>query len=117
MNDGIALARARRATLAVWTMLLAVLTAWHLSAPSGLAAAMLLLVTVVPLLVPLPALWRTQRSAYRWAPLTLAPGLAWALTELVANPGARGFAVLAALLAFLALAGVVATLRAMPRGR
>jgi uncharacterized membrane protein len=117
VNDGIALARARRATLAVWTMLIAVLSAWHLAAPSRLAAAMLLLVTVVPLLVPLPALWRTQRSTYRWAPLTLAPGLAWALTELVANPGARGFAVLAALLAFLALSGVVATLRAMPRSR
>ena len=114
---GVALARARRATLAIWTMLLAVLAAWHLSAQSGLATAMLLLVTVVPPLFPLPALWKTRRSGYRWAPLTLVPGLAWSLTELVANPGARGFAVLAALLAFLALAGVVATLRAMPRGR
>jgi hypothetical protein len=45
------------------------------------------------------------------------PALAWSLTELVANPGARAFAVLSALLAFLALAGVVATLRAMPPGR
>ena len=115
--DRTALARTRRATLAVWTMLLAVLVAWHLSAQSRLAAGMLLLATVVPLLFPLPALWRTQRLGYRWAPLTLVPGLAWALTELVANPGARGFAVLTALLAFLALAGVVATLRAMPQGR
>ena len=115
--DGIALARARRATLAVWTMLLAVLATWHLSAQSRLATAMLVVVTVVPLLFPLPALWRTQRTGYRWAPLTLVPALAWSLTELVANPGARAFAVLTALLAFLALAGVVATLRAMPRGR
>lgn len=117
MTEGIALARARGATLAVWTMLLAVLAAWHLSAQPRLAAAMLLLVTVVPLCFPLPALWKTRRSAYRWAPLTLVPGLAWSLTELVANPAARGFAVLAALLVFLALAAVVATLRAMPRDR
>jgi uncharacterized membrane protein len=115
--DGIALARARRATLAVWMMLLAVLAIWHLSTASRLAAVALLLLTVAPLLFPLPALWRTQRRAYRWAPLTLVPALAWSLTELVANPGARGFAILTALLAFLALAGVVATLRAMPRGR
>jgi uncharacterized membrane protein len=98
-------------------MLLAALAAWHLSAQSRLAAAMLLLVTVVPLLFPLPALWRTRRSGYRWAPLTLVPALSWSLTELVANPGARAFAILTALLAFLALASVVATLRAMPRDR
>lgn len=114
--DGPALARARRVTLAVWMMLLAVLTAWHLSATSVLAAAMLLLVTVAPLLFALPGLWRTRRHGYRWAPLTLVPALAWSLTELVANPGARAIAFLSALLAFLALAGVVATLRAMPRG-
>lgn len=110
------LARARRATLAVWMMLLAVLTAWHLSASSLPAAAMLLLVTVAPLVFPLPGLWRARRPGFRWAPLTLVPALAWSLTELVANPGARAIAILSALLAFLALAGVVAMLRAMPRG-
>jgi hypothetical protein len=46
--------------------------------------------------------------------LTLAPALAWSLTEILANPPARGFAVSASLLAFVSLAAVVAALRSMP---
>jgi hypothetical protein len=46
--------------------------------------------------------------------LTLAPALAWSLTEILANPPARGYAVGVALLAFLSLAAVVAALRSMP---
>jgi cyanate permease len=46
--------------------------------------------------------------------LTLAPALAWSLTEILANPPARRFAVAASLLAFLSLAAVVAALRSMP---
>lgn len=111
-----ALSRARRATLATWIGLLALLLAWHgLDGPAGLGT-IALLGGLLPPLAPLPGLWAGRRRTYRWAPLTLAPALAWSLTEILANPPARGFAVGTALLAFLALAAVVATLRSMPAG-
>lgn len=107
--------RARRATLVVWSGLLLWPVAWHAAQGTARLGTVMLAVTTLPLLLPLPGLWRGQRRSYRWAPLTLVPVLAWSLTELLANPLARGFAVGGALLAFLALAAVVATLRSMPR--
>jgi len=76
---------------------------------------LLVLLTAGPLLAPWRGLWAGRRRAYRWAPLTLAPSLTYALTELVANPLARGLAGFTALLAILCLAAIVAALRAMPR--
>lgn len=108
-------ARARGVTLLFWLLLATLLGGWHVATSTAPGALALCLVTVVPLLLPLRGLWAAQRRSYRWAPLTLAPGMAWSLTELVANPEVRGAAALAALLAFLALAAVVAALRAMPR--
>jgi uncharacterized membrane protein len=113
MNAG-APARARRSTLAVWLGLLALLVAWHAAGGAAGLGTAILAAVALPLLLPLPGLWRGRRRTFRWAPLTLAPALAWALTEILANPPARGFAVGSALLAFLALAAVVATLRSMP---
>jgi uncharacterized membrane protein len=109
VNGGAGFRRARAAVVGLWLGLVAVLLLW--SSASGLGLA---IVTAGPLLLPLPGLVAARRRTYRWAPLTLAPALAWSLTELVANQAARGIAVLAALLAFLALAGVVAALRSMP---
>lgn len=113
---GTAHRRARGLTLLVWAGLLVLLLAWH-AAPgrAGLGSVVLALVAL-PLLAPLPGLWRGRRRSYRWAPLTLAPALAWSLTEILANPAARGFATGAALLSFLSLAAVVASLRSMPPG-
>jgi len=108
--------RARRAALLGWTGLLLALATWHLEAHAGGPAVALLAVTALPLLPPLPGLWRGQRRTYRWAPLTLAPALAWSLTEIVANPASRGPAVLVGLLCIFALAAVVAALRTMPAG-
>lgn len=105
---------ARLATLALWLGLLALLLAWHAVAGAQGLGTVLLALVAVPLLAPLPGLWKARRRTYRWAPLTLAPALAWSLTEIVANPEARGFATGCALLAFLALAAVVAALRSMP---
>lgn len=115
MREDARFARARGVTLLVWLMLATLLGGWHAATSTVPGALALGLVTVVPLLLPLRGLWVARRRSYRWAPLTLAPALAWSLTELVANPEVRGVAALAALLAFLALAAVVATLRAMPR--
>ena len=105
---------ARAATLAIWLALVAALTAWHTSRHAAPAAVGLSLLTVTPLILALPGLWRGLRRTYRWAALSLAPALAWALTELVANAAERGIATVVALLAFLALASLVAALRVMP---
>lgn len=106
--------RARAAALLGWAGQLLALATWHLNAHAAGAAVALLVLTVAPLLPPLPGLWAGRRRTYRWAPLTLAPALAWSLTEIVANPTSRGPAVLVGLLCVFALAAVVATLRTMP---
>jgi len=106
--------RAQQVTLAIWGGLLLWLLAWWMApGPAGLAGPVLAGVAA-PLFAPLQGLWRGQRRSYRWAPLTLAPVLAWSLTELLANPTARTYAITAAALSILALAAIVATLRSMP---
>jgi uncharacterized membrane protein len=106
--------RARRAVMVLWIALGATLSAWSLADGTTASGVTLALLTVGPLLAPLRGLWAGRRRTYRWAPLTLAPSLTLALTELVANPTARGLAGVAALLAFLCLAAIVAALRSMP---
>jgi uncharacterized membrane protein len=115
LNDGRSFRRARLAVLVLWLALAIVLLGWSLAGRDAMGGITLAVLTVGPLLLPVAGLALSQRRTYRWAPLTLAPGLAWSLTELVANPGARGLAALSALLSFLALAAVVAALRTMPR--
>lgn len=110
--------RARHARVAVllsWSLLTAVLVAWHALRLGVPAAAVAVLFTVGPLMLPLPGLLRGDPRTYRWASLTLAPALAWSLTELLANPAARGPAGFAALLSVLSLAALVAALRVTPR--
>jgi len=109
--------RARRFTLLVWAGLLAVLLAWHVAPAPAKLGSVVLGILALPLLAPLPGLWQGRRRSYRWAPMTLAPALAWSLTEILANPAARGFAISGALLSFLSLAAVVASLRSMPQPR
>lgn len=103
--------RARAAVLSLWSLLAAALVAWQLQRLSATAAGIALLFTAGPLLLPLPGLLRGESSTYRWASLTLAPALTWSLTELLANPEARPYATVAALLAVLSLAALVAALR------
>ncbi len=112
MSDRAALAR--MATLAAFGLLALVLLAWHWTQLSTAAAVVATLGTVAPLLLPAPGLVAGRRRTYRWAPLTLAPALTWALMELVANAPSRPFALAAGGLAFAALAAAVAWLRAAP---
>lgn len=107
--------RARGAVLMLWLLLSLTLVAWHLQGPGATAAAVAALLTAGPLLLPLPGLLRGNPRTYRWAALTLAPALAWSLTELAANPAARWPATAAALLSVSSLAALVAALRATLR--
>ncbi|MCU0975890.1 MAG: DUF2069 domain-containing protein [Steroidobacteraceae bacterium] len=102
---------ARLAVLAVWGLLALTLLAWYAITLPRVAAVVAVLLTVAPLALPLPGLMARRRRSYRWAPLTLAPAMTWSLTEFVANPAARPYALVAGLLAFAGLAAVVAWLR------
>lgn len=92
--------RIRSASVIAIVALIVVLLAWSLSTGMssfrlGVAAAVTL-----PLIVFVPALVRSRRRGYAALTLCLVPYLVGALTELVANPGARTWAAITLLLAF-----------------
>jgi uncharacterized membrane protein len=58
------------------------------------------ILAVVPLLAPLNGLLRGRRHTYAWATLFAIPYLAFAMTELLANPAARWVAGVSLLLVF-----------------
>ena len=70
----------------------------------------------VRLLLPIAGLARGTLRTLRWAPLTQAPAIALAVTEVLANPAARIAASLTLALLLLAFAAVIAAQRAASRG-
>jgi uncharacterized membrane protein len=58
------------------------------------------ILAALPLLAPLNGLLRGRRHTYAWATLFAVPYLAFALTELLANPAARWVAAMSLLLVF-----------------
>ena len=47
---------------------------------------------LLPLVAPLPGLWRGRRRTYAWATLCVAPYVIYGITEVIANPAVRGTA-------------------------
>ena len=79
---------------------------WHLTRFSARTAALALVVGCAPWLLVARGLWRGERRSYALACLLTVPCLGYGLMEVLANPGARGYAgatVLASCVAFLAL--------------
>ena len=115
------LGRARRLTLAAATLLGACVAAATLRGAPWPANAGWTLLMLVPLLLPLPGLLRGTRRTYAWATLCVAPYFAYGLTEVVANPAARGVAaaILFASLAWFAslVHGLRVTREARPHGQ
>jgi uncharacterized membrane protein len=70
------------------------------------------LIAVLPLLAPLNGLVRGRRYTYAWATLFAIPYLAFALTELLANPQARWVAAMTLLLVFAWFCTMILYLRA-----
>jgi uncharacterized membrane protein len=106
---------AARARTAAVTLLLALgavavlLIARDASSPGS--AALLALFLLVPLLLPLPGLWRGQRRTFAWATLCLTPHFVFALTEIVANPALRSITAAMLLLGTSLMIALVAYLR------
>jgi uncharacterized membrane protein len=106
-------ARARRFAIAAWILLAACVAAWPL-AQVGIGRVTAAL-AFLPLLLPLPGLLGGSRATLRAAPMALAPVLALAITESLANPPARALAGASLALVLTAFASIVAALRAAPR--
>ncbi|MFZ2507749.1 MAG: DUF2069 domain-containing protein [Steroidobacteraceae bacterium] len=105
--------RVRLLAIGIWILLLASIARWPFTA--GGVGAITTAIALAPLLLPLPGLMRGKRRTLQWSPLTLAPALAMALTELLVNAPARAPATLSIALIFAAFATVVALLRIVQR--
>ena len=99
---------ARSLTIWLWVAVAASLLAWILVGyPWPICV-----IAVLPLLAPLNGLMRGRRYTYAWATLFAIPYLAFALTELLANPQARWVASLSLLLVFAWFCTMILFLRA-----
>jgi uncharacterized membrane protein len=83
---------ARRLTLGGMLLLGACVLATALRGGSWPGNLLWTAVLLVPLLLPLPGLLRGDRRTCAWATLCVAPYFVYGLTEVVANPAARGAA-------------------------
>ncbi|HEV7357081.1 MAG TPA: DUF2069 domain-containing protein [Steroidobacteraceae bacterium] len=98
----------RALTIWLWVAVAASLLAWILVGyPWPICV-----IAVLPLLAPLNGLMRGRRYTYAWATLFAIPYLAFALTELLANPQARWVASLSLLLVFAWFCTMILFLRA-----
>ena len=82
-------ARAWRLTVAGALLLAACVTAAALRESSWPASLAWLAVLLIPVLLPLPGLWRRNRRTCAWATLCVAPYFAYGTTEVIANPAVR----------------------------
>jgi uncharacterized membrane protein len=99
---------ARALTVWLWGAVAASLLAWILVGYLW----PICVIAVLPLLAPLNGLMRGKRYTYAWATLFAIPYLAFALTELLANPQARWVASLSLLLVFAWFCTMILFLRA-----
>jgi uncharacterized membrane protein len=98
----------RALTIWLWVGLASSLLAWILAGyPWPICV-----IAVLPLLAPLRGLVRGSRYTYAWATLFAIPYLAFAVTELLANPRARWVAALSLLLVFAWFCTMILFLRA-----
>ena len=100
--------KARLATIWLWAALAASLLCWKLAGYSLPLCA----IAVLALLAPFPGLVRGARYTYAWATLFAIPYLAFAVTELLANPAARWVAAMSLMLVFGWFCTMVLFLRA-----
>ena len=105
---------ASRIAAGAWLVLILSVLCWPLGA-SAISWA-ITAIAFLPLLLPLTGLARGTRRTQSWAPLTLAPLLALALTEVLVNPAARLRVAVTLALLLAAFAAIIAALRAAPRG-
>ncbi len=100
--------RAHRWVLATLIVLAACVAAAALSSGPWPGNAVLALAMLVPLVLPLPGLLRSDRRTHAWATLCVTPYFVYGVTESIANPAVRGVAgaiLFASLALFVSLVG------------
>lgn len=100
MNAADAARIARTTLLSLAAALCVVFVLWHAARYSVATAALASAIGVTPWLLLAPGLWRGRREPHAAALLLTSPYLAYGLTEVLANPGARRYAGATVLLAF-----------------
>jgi len=105
-------ASTRRIAVAAWLLLMLSVAAWALEFVG--IGRVFAAIAFLPLLLLLPGLLGNSGRALRTAPLALAPALALAVTEVLANPSARLWAGLSLALVFAAFAAIIAAIRTSP---
>ena len=82
--------RARLSSLALVLLLLALsVMAAFFGERSPVSFWLVVALLVVPLVITLPGILRSNRRTYAWATLCVTPHFVYALTEVVANPAIR----------------------------
>ena len=99
----------RVAILCVMALIALVLTAWHWRGTTP--RSWLLVLSLVPLLIPLPGLIHRERRTFAWASLLTIPYMALGVTEVIADPAHRAIPATLLLLAFAWLVTLIAYLR------
>jgi uncharacterized membrane protein len=83
---------AQRAVLSAWLLLLVLVTARQLHTPFEMRQLGWALAYALPLLICVPGLWRGSRYTHKWATLCVLPYFVVGITEGVANPVLRSWA-------------------------
>lgn len=106
-------ANVRALVMALFAAMIAIICAWLVLRMHGGAAprAAVGLATVLPVALPLPALWRGSRPAMALSTMIVSVYIGLGAMELVANPGARWLSAGLMLAAFAAFAALVLYLR------
>ena|GEM_PF-662642 len=105
------LRRARQAVLATLGAFALAFMLWHLTRFSARTAALALALGGAPWLAVARGMWRGERRSHALACLLIVPYLGYGLTEVLANPGARGLAGATVLAGCVACVALVAYLR------
>ena len=103
----------RRLTVGLWIAVALSLLAWITAGYAWIFCAL----AVLPLLAPLAGLVQGRRYTYAWSTLFTVPYIAFAVTELLVNPGARWVASISLLLVFAWFCAMVLFLRVSPAQR
>jgi uncharacterized membrane protein len=105
---------ARRGVIAVDLALIALLAWWTLAPEFSVGRLLWAAIGIAPLLIAVPRLWAGHRRTYKWMTLLVVPYVVFALTETIANPQARPWAMGCSLMAFALFALAIVYLRATP---
>lgn len=109
--------RVRYCMVGSTALLLAWIAAWIFAGGVSVTRVLVAAIVTVPLWLSLPRLNRGERRTYSWMTLAVVPYLVVAITEIAANPNARGWATGTLLLGFVVFIAAVAYLRLTSAGR